>query len=134
MNMKNLNIMPTDESPKVHFDNESGTFELIGKSLPEDVSTFYEPVLEWLEKYKKQPAVETTFIMKLTYFNTASSKLLLDILMILEEIHEKGNKVLVKWYYPDYDEDMKDAGEEYNDMVEVPFEHIVYSPGENQDS
>ncbi len=132
--MENLNIMPTDESPKVTMDKENGILEITGKSLPEDVSAFYEPVLKWLNEYKKQPADLTILTIKLSYFNTASSKLLLDILMVLEEMYEEGNKILVKWYYPDYDEDMKDAGVEYSEMVDVPFEHYVYDPDKNRDA
>ncbi len=131
--MENLNIMPTDESPKVTMDKENGILEITGKSLPEDVSAFYDPVINWLDEYKKQPAVQTILTVKLSYFNTASSKLLLDILMILEEMQDNGNKTLVKWYYPDYDEDMKDAGVEYSEMVDVPFEHYEYDPDKNRD-
>jgi hypothetical protein len=29
--------------------------------------------------------------------------------------------------YPDDDEDMEEAGEEYEDIVEVPFEQVSYS-------
>jgi hypothetical protein len=61
------------------------------------------------------------------YFNTASSKLLLDILMKLEEIHEAGHDVLIRWHYPEDDEDMEEAGEEYSDIVDVPFEQVSYS-------
>ena len=61
------------------------------------------------------------------YFNTASSKMLLDILMKLEDMHKAGKESLVKWYYPEDDEDMKEAGEEYADIVDVPFEQISVS-------
>ena len=46
--------------------------------------------------------------------------------MKLEELHENGNDVLIKWYYPDDDEDMQEAGEEYAEIVDVPFEQISY--------
>ena len=70
---------------------------------------------------------KTIFNFKLVYFNTASSKLLLDILMKLEEIHEAGNDVLIRWHFPEDDEDMEEAGEEYADIVDVPFEQVSYS-------
>jgi len=43
-------------------------------------------------------------------------------------MHLDGNKVLVNWYYPAYDEDMHDAGVEYSEMVDVPFKHLSYHP------
>jgi hypothetical protein len=121
--MNILEISPTDDSPEINFNPDSGIFELKGKSLPEDVSSFYNPVIEWLEEYAKNPAEKTEVKVKLTYFNTASSKLLLDVLMLLEELHENGKKVVINWFYPEYDEDMKDAGIEYSEMVDIPFVH-----------
>jgi len=50
----------------------------------------------------------------------------MDILMMLEEMHEDGHEVLAKWHYPSDDEDMEEAGQEYAEIVEIPFEHIAY--------
>ncbi len=127
--MDKLNINPSEDSPKILLDSGAGIFEITGKSLPEDVSAFYEPVLEWFEDYASGPNEKTVVDICLTYFNTASSKILLDILMILEEMNLSGNHVTVNWHYPDYDEDMREAGLEYSEMVDVPFNHIVYSSG-----
>lgn len=117
-----------DDSPKVNFSIENGKLEIEGKSLPEDVSAFYEPILEWLNNYAKDPLPETELTFKFTYFNTASSKLILDILTVLERMNDDGKKVLVNWYYPEYDEDMRDAGIEYSEMVDVPFKHFSFNP------
>jgi hypothetical protein len=126
--MENLIFEEMDDSPRVFFAQDNGKLEISGKSLPENVSTFYGPVLEWLNKYAEKPHPETEITFKLTYFNTASSKILLDLLTILEKMHEEGKKVKVKWYYPEYDEDMRDAGIEYSEMVDLPFEHFTYHP------
>ena len=37
----------TDETPKVILDVESGEFEFSGKSLPEDVTQFFNPILDY---------------------------------------------------------------------------------------
>ena len=124
--MEKLRIEQTDDRPFVILDKENNRFEISGKSLPEDVIEFFLPVLNWLRNYKNEPAELTEFNFKLIYFNTASSKLILDILMILEEINEKGNKVVVKWHAMKEDEDMQEAGEEYEEMVDLTFEHITY--------
>ena len=124
--MEALRKDPTDDSPFVLFDGDNGKFEISGKSLPEDVILFYQPVLDWLEEYKSSPLDKTIFDFKLIYFNTASSKLLLDILLILEEIKEEGHDILVRWHSLSNDEDMQEAGEEYADMVEVEFEYLTY--------
>lgn len=124
--METIKIQGTEDTPKIILDAENELMEISGRSLPEDVSSFYEPVLNWLNEYAENPKKKTIFNFKLTYFNTASSKLLLDILMKLEEMHEKGQDVLIRWHYPEDDEDMAEAGEEYADIVDVPFEQIAY--------
>ena len=125
--MEKIKLDGTDDTPGIILDAENGMFEIYGRSMPEDVETFFDPILSWLEAYAENTNEKTEFIFKMNYFNTASSKLLLDVLMILEEIYEDGNAVLVKWYFPEDDEDMEEAGEEYADIVEIPFEHIPYS-------
>lgn len=124
--METIKIQGTEDTPKIILDAENEFLEISGRSLPEDVSSFYEPVLNWLNEYAEHPNAKTVFNFKLTYFNTASSKLLLDILMKLEEMHEKGNNILIRWHYPEDDEDMAEAGEEYADIVDVPFEQVSY--------
>lgn len=124
--METIKIQGTEDTPKIMLDAENEILEISGRSLPEDVSSFYEPVLNWLNEYAENPNKKTIFNFKLTYFNTASSKLLLDILMKLEEMHEKGNDIVIRWHFPEDDEDMAEAGEEYADIVDVPFEQIPY--------
>ena len=126
--METIKIQGTEDTPKIILDADNKIMEISGRSLPEDVAAFYEPVLNWLNEYSENPSDKTVLNFKLTYFNTASSKLLLDILMKLEEMHENGNNVLIRWHYPEDDEDMEEAGEEYADIVDVPFEQVSYSP------
>ena len=117
-----LDIRATNDTPRVFLDPESNIFEVSGRSLPEDVVTFYQPVLDWLDEYKKVPNNHTEFVFKYIYFNTATSKLVQDILIRLEQIHESGNTVQIIWYYEQDDEDMLDLGEEFEETVAVPFE------------
>jgi hypothetical protein len=125
--MEVFKIKGTDDTPTVTLDASNDIYEIAGRSLPEDVNAFYKPIIEWMDKYNSSPKPKTVFNFKLVYFNTASSKMLLDILMKLEELHKTGKDVLVRWQYPDDDEDMKEAGEEYADIVDVPFEQIAIS-------
>lgn len=125
--MEVIKIIGTDDTPSVTLDAQNEIFEISGRSLPEDVAAFYEPILDWLDRYAESPNDKTVFNFKLVYFNTASSKLILDILLKLEEMHEDGKEILIKWHFPEDDEDMEEAGEEYADIVEVPFEQVSYS-------
>lgn len=125
--MEVIKIVGTDDTPSVTLDVANDIFEVSGRSLPEDVASFYEPILEWFDGYSEEALAKTVFNFKLVYFNTASSKMLLDILLKLEEMYESGKDVLIRWHFPEDDEDMEEAGEEYADIVEVPFEQISYS-------
>ena len=125
--MRVIKIHGSDDTPNVILDADNNTFEISGRSLPEDVVAFYDPILDWLDEYAQNPLDKTVFNFKLEYFNTASSKLLLDVLLKLEDMYDAGHDVLVKWHYPDDDEYMEEAGEEYADIVEVPFEQVSYS-------
>jgi hypothetical protein len=124
--METLRIEQTDDSPRIILDPEDNQFEISGKSLPEDALDFYGPVLEWLTAYKEKPLAKTIFNLKLIYFNTASSKMIMDILIIFEEMVEEGHDVLIRWHSLRSDEDMQEAGKEFEEMIDVPFEHMVY--------
>ncbi len=125
--MNIINIKGTDDTPNVTLDKNKGLFEISGRSLPEDVNMFYEQILDWIDKYAENPNDKTVFNFKLEYFNTASSKVILDILLKFEEIVEKGKEVVIKWHYHEDEEDMLEAGEEYADIVEIPFDYVVYN-------
>jgi len=125
--MEVINIQGTDDTPNVILDKENGKFEISGRSLPEDVNVFYEPIMNWIDGYSESPNELTEFNFKLEYFNTASSKIILDILLKFEEIVEGGNNVKILWCYHEEEEDMLEAGEEYADIVEIPFEYEAYT-------
>ena len=125
--MEALYLDETDETPGIKLDSEKNIFEFVGKSLPEDVTTFYNPILDWLDEYSKNLNDITEVVFRLDYFNTASSKMILDVLLKLEEFQESGKAVKVKWYFAEDDEDMEDAGAEYAEIVDVPFEFESYN-------
>ncbi|OFX67042.1 MAG: nuclear pore complex subunit [Bacteroidetes bacterium GWE2_29_8] len=118
-----LNLKGTDDTPTIVLNAEEKVFNISGRSLPEDAASFYNPVLTWLDDFATtQSGVAMKFEVKLEYFNTASSKLLLDIFSKLESINSNnGNSVNLEWYYEDDDEDMMEAGEEYSELVELNF-------------
>lgn len=121
-----LDIQGTNDTPKVILDQDNDIFEISGRSLPEDVVSFYRPVLDWLEEYKSHPNEKTEFIFRFTYFNTATSKLIQDIIIKLESIFEAGHNVQIMWFYEEEDEDMQDVGEEFQEGCDVPFELVAY--------
>lgn len=113
-----LNLEGTEDTPAILFDKKKGIFKVSGRSIPEDPSVFYKPVLEWIRQYAKDANPFTHVVFKLEYFNTSSAKLLLDMLYALEAI--KGVSII--WYFDEEDEDMEEAGQEFAELVKIPFE------------
>ena len=119
--MEPLFIKGTDKTPTVNFNNISGQFELSGRSIPEDSIGFYKPIITYLEKYLAAPAKLTDFTINLEYFNTSSSKCMIDVFKVLEVIMIAGNEVVVNWFYEEENEDMLEVGEGYSASTKVPF-------------
>ncbi|MEN8121497.1 MAG: DUF1987 domain-containing protein [Bacteroidota bacterium] len=114
----------TGLKPGIILDVENQKFVISGKSCPENVIEFYQPVMKWLEEYKENPLPKTVFEFNLEYYNTASSKILFVLMQKFEAIKETGNEVLIKWFFPEDDEALEEAGEEYDHLIDVDFELI----------
>lgn len=118
--MDDIALVASTKTPSVKF-NASGHLELKGRSIPENSLDFYKPLLEWVDAYAQHTSSETIVHVQLEYFNTSSSKCLLDLFKRLENIN---SKVTIHWYYEQDDEDMLEAGEDYEAIVNVPFKMI----------
>ncbi len=129
--MQALNIEATENSPKIVLDPSAGKFEISGESRPEDVRKFYEPILEWIEQYGKelssagQTDLQFDFIFE--YFNSSSAKYIMDIMSKINDIQVNNSNVNVqiRWHYEEMDEDMQEAGEEFQNITEIPFKFIA---------
>ena len=89
--------------------------------FPENSVEFYKPLVDWLEAYKSNPLPHTKVNIQLEYFNTSSSKCILDVFKKLEAINKGDKAVEINWYYEEDDEDMLEAGEDYESIIQVPF-------------
>ena len=120
--MDPLIIEESIKTPAITFNPNTGVLEIKGKSIPENSLEFYKPIFEWLEVYSKTPAANTEVHVRLDYFNTSSSKCLLDIFRRLEPANSGGaSSVKVHWFYESDDEDMMEAGDDYQALVKLPF-------------
>lgn len=122
--MEAISIEGTPKTPTVNFDTEKGFLEIKGRSIPENSIEFYKPIVDLLEKYATKPQADTNVNIQLEYFNTSSSKCILDVFKKLETINKNGSKVMINWYYEEDDEDMLEAGEDYQAIINVPFKMV----------
>lgn len=123
--MRNLIIEPTPKTPKVILNADINVFEISGRSIPEDSVGFYRKILDWLDEYAQNPNPKTNFKFQLEYFNTSSSKCILDVFRRLERLHKNGRQIVITWCYDADDEDMEETGEDYKALLDVPFDLVT---------
>lgn len=125
--MSKLLILATDESPQILFDKSRGILDISGKSLPEDINDFYTPLEEAVKEYAKNPLQETFINFDLMYLNSSSTKRILEIITHFEPLQLEGKKVVFNWYYNQFDDDMRDEGEEFARLTDLPINIICKS-------
>lgn len=115
-----MKINSTSYTPAVFYNENENLFLIEGRSFPENAKDFYIPIIEWIltNPFKS----EITYKINLEYFNTASSKFILESLYAFEKIMKEENiKVVVEWCFAAGDDDMKEAGSEFKQIVTIPF-------------
>ena len=122
--MDKLTLKGTPKTPEVNLDPDQGLLEIKGRSNPENSVEFYKPIMDWADEYVKTAGDKTTLNIQLEHFNTSSSKMILDLFKRLEPILKVKKEVVVNWYYEEDDEDMLEAGEDYESIIRVPFKMI----------
>lgn len=120
--MDDFILQETYKTPRIVFKPESGLLEVSGKSIPENSAVFFDPVLKWMDEYVSKPAEKTTMVIRLEYFNTSSSKYLVEIFRKLEHLFKNNKNVLIKWFYEEEDEDMYESGLDFKEIIKVPVE------------
>ncbi len=116
--MYQFELKETPTTPYILLDNLTGVIKVEGRSIPENVIDFFQPILNWLDEYAKNPHEATEVHFKLEYFNTSSSKRIFDIMKKVENISiQSGKPVVINWYYEEDDEDIYFAGNDYKTLV-----------------
>ncbi|MBN2444069.1 MAG: DUF1987 domain-containing protein [Spirochaetales bacterium] len=127
--MENLIIKETKSTPEINFNSSSCLLEIKGVSYPENTSEFYGPIFNWLHTFLKNlKNQEVTINIDLVYFNSSSSKVLLDFFEILDEASEAGKHINVYWFYDDENGNAKEYGIEFQEDL-AHLEFIISSKG-----
>jgi SiaC family regulatory phosphoprotein len=130
--MENYKVEATENTPLIELDHNNHTLLFQGDSRPENVQQFYSHVIEWLDNYGKHlyflkdlnnASIKIDCNFKFEYFNSSSAKYIMDIITMLSKF-DNGVTLNINWYYEEMDEDMQEAGEEFEDMMGVKFNFI----------
>lgn len=125
--MEALKLEATRHSPAVDLDLTSGTFRIVGVSIPENASEFYTPIIEWIRGAMPSIPDGSTFSFSLSYFNSSSLKALYLALTEIKAGIDSGKKIDVQWHVDEEDEFMQEAGETFSEMVDIPLNMVTGS-------
>jgi len=101
-----LEKQPTNYTPFVSFE-PSGILSLKGRSLMLDSVAFYAPLIDWINELEVE---SVQFTIEIDYFNTSSSKKMLEILKILDD-KDNIKEFIVYWGFESDDEDILIKGQ-----------------------
>jgi hypothetical protein len=116
-------LQAEDDTPEIILDHKEGIIQFKGKSIPENAVSFYKPIIDWLNIYREKPHSKTKVTFKFDYYNTATDRQLVKILLLLEEI-SKSTVVNVQWYYNSGDISMLNDGKKFKELINLNIEII----------
>jgi hypothetical protein len=121
--MKNIEINRTPSNPyypSVSFNVESGVCEISGESYMEEAYKFYLPLINWIKEFIEKEKRKVTLNIKLIYFNTSTTKCLLDIFEILKRYDkEDDGEADINWFYDPDDPDMVEEVKDFEREADV---------------
>ena len=122
--MEKLKLEGSFQSPAILLDANKGIFDFRGICFLTNAYEFFMPVLDWLNEYEKNLNSSSKFTFDFSYINTASQKMLFEVLKKLGKFAEKGHPVTIEWFYEDNDDDLKSLGDDLLCLINVPYKII----------
>ncbi|MBI3509033.1 MAG: DUF1987 domain-containing protein [Bacteroidetes bacterium] len=121
-----MRIQPTRHTPLVIIDENAGSITISGVSIPENAYVFFRHLEEYIESLDPEKVKKFSFTFRLEYMNTLSSKAFLDYMRMVKDT--KQIPLEVTWEYFSDDEEMKDHGETFSEIVDIPFKYRSLDP------
>src|SRR6056297_189707 len=127
--MNSLKIEGTTFTPEINFDIDNNTLSFLKVSKPANAIEFYQPVFEFLENFEKEK-VKSKVVNQLIvdfnfdYFNTATAKILYELLNRFKRIKQQGVDIVINWFYYEEDDDLLEEGQMMAEAVGLDFKFI----------
>lgn len=124
--MQKLEIQKTISTPHMIIDEDKNYLILSGESFPENIMNFYGPLITWLDGFLATDFSSLTFDCHLVYFNSSTSKLLMNVLGAMNAAAAAGKKVVVNWHSSKENDVIIECGEEFGeDFGDMEFNIII---------
>lgn len=117
-------IHGTAKTPAITLDPKASTLEIKGRCIPENTIEFFDQILRAIDEFSKSKPKKFDITIQLEYFNTSSSKCLLDLFKNTEGMLKDGTQVQIIWVYDQDDDEWLEVGKDYESMTEVPFNYV----------
>lgn len=109
--MQDLHIAAERDKPEIDFSFSRNHLLIRGESFPENALAFYGPVVSALMEYLGQTKdAQITVDIELRYFNSSSTKILLNIFRMLDQASAGGNTVTLNWRHDPEDDTIAEFG------------------------
>ena len=114
----------SENTPLISLNLKKGVFIIDGQFTLDEPESFFKPIENKFKQYIKSPCENTVLTINLSAINISSSTFLLNLIELLDQLHEKNYDVKVRWVYNNDEDGNFELGNDYADMVKVPFEFI----------
>jgi hypothetical protein len=116
-----LAIKETVFTPSVKILRDEHRIVISGQSRLEDPTSFYEELIEVLDKNMDDFKTILSIDFFLSYMNSSSSKWLFHILKGIQTKYAGKKLISINWYFDSDDESMLEAGEVFQSLLNIPF-------------
>ena len=108
----------TTSTPYILIDEEKGYMKMEGRCFHENVGAFYMEINKWLDVYLNTDFGSLTFDNAISYFNSSTTKLMLNMLMKMDRYSTEQNKVTINWITVEDNDIMIECGEDFKEEIE----------------
>lgn len=111
--MQAIKAARTEHTPEVIFNPVHNTLFIGGECYPENPALFFQPIIGTIQAHfgHKVPAKFYARI-RLSYVNSASTKSMRHLFMVLNEVAHAGCAVDIDWEFDEEDDAIQDLGED----------------------
>lgn len=121
--MARIEIEATGSTPEIILDIEAKTLQIKGICTPENPRLFFEPIFQAMDDFQKSNEKILVEIC-LDYFNTGSSKCLLNLFYMISNNPTLKTNSEVNWVIEDSDPDIKESGLLFEEITGLKFNYL----------
>ena len=118
---KNLSLSPTQSTPAVTAEWDTGVLTMTGESYPENTYEIFDNIISWVEEFLHSGSRPLKIELRLNYLNTSSVRAMIDIFDRLQNAADQGKEIAVSWFYDSRNPRSAELGEEFKEDYSFDF-------------